>query len=371
MKGSKRSIWVVGLLVLTLFLVSLVSAAGSGRAQSGSTYGRGPDGYGAWYAMMEQRQGVSIQRWQKPLEQWLTKGSGDRRTLLQVSSSSNALLPSNSLRSWVGNGNTLVLLGVKAPVTSAPFRQVINHPAGKVLIETRRRATEVDGLLEDSAGAVVWQESIGSGKIIYASTPHLAANAYQAQEGNFELLAQVVTESGAPIWVDEYLHGYKDRETIKQELGKENLFSYLAKTPLLLVGIQAAVMVLLAVLGQRRLGPPVELIPPPIDNSTAYITAMAQVLRQAKCSEFVVETISKAERQAIQRALGLGTVPLSNEEILAAWTQQTSRPETELRMVLNLAEKPRSLDEVKLTQWLQRLQVVHRWLPHSVRGFRP
>ncbi len=371
MRGTKRSLWVGGLLVLTLFLVSLVSGAGSGGAQRGSTYGRGPDGYGAWYAMMEQRQGVSIQRWQKPLDQWLAKGLGDRRTLLQINSGSDSLLPSSSFREWVRNGNTLVLLGVNAPVTPVPFRQRINHPAGTVLIETRRRATKVDGLLKDSAGAVVWQESLGSGKIIYASTPHLAANAYQGQEGNFELLAQVVSDSGAPIWVDEYLHGYKDRETIKQELGEENLFSYLAKTPLLLVGIQAVVMVLLAVLGQRRLGPPVELIPPPIDNSTAYITAMAQVLRKAQCSEFVVATISKAERQAIQRALGLGTDPLSNEELLAAWTQQTSRPETELRMVLNLAEKPRSLDEVKLIQWLQRLQAVRRWLPHSVRGLRP
>jgi hypothetical protein len=48
--------------------------------------------------------------------------------------------------------------------------------------------------------------------------------------------------------------------------------------------------------------------------------------------------------------------------------QQTHQPETELRTVLQLAENPRHLDEIKLEKWLQILQNVRRHLPNAHRS---
>jgi len=64
---SKRQIWILAIALAALVIISLFAAPGGKQQQSGSTYGRSPDGYGAWYAFMESR-GIPIQRWQKPLK---------------------------------------------------------------------------------------------------------------------------------------------------------------------------------------------------------------------------------------------------------------------------------------------------------------
>jgi hypothetical protein len=68
---------------------------------------------------------------------------------------------------------------------------------GSVKIDTQRRAKNIkDGLLGDRFGAIVWEKSIGKGQVILPLHPYLAANAYQDFQGNYEFLAQLVTQSG-------------------------------------------------------------------------------------------------------------------------------------------------------------------------------
>jgi len=369
MRPSQRRIWIGLIAVIALVIITLVSAPSrGGGGQQGSTYGRSPAGYGAWYATMQQRPETKVRRWQKPISRLLDNPPSDRLTLLQIGDGLNILNPDEPLAEWVAKGNVLIRLGARAPVTDASFTRFLNHPAGIVMVETRRRNADSDGILTDEHGAVVWQQAIGNGQLIYASTPYLAANAYQERAGNFALLTDIVTKPGLPIWVDEFLHGYKDPDVIQAETEGGNLLAYLARTPLSLLALQAGIILLLSFWGQRRMGSPIAVSNPAVDNSEAYITAMAQVLRKAECSEFVVDTIGKAERQEIQKALGLGVDPVPSEQIVTAWTQQTKHPASELNTVLKLADKPRRLDEVKLQQWLQLVQKVRRWLPNSSTG---
>jgi len=389
MKLNRRSLWMGAIALLALVVLTLFVAPNRTPWQSGSTYGRSPAGYGAWYAYMQQ-QGTPLQRWQKPLtelfgnavpqpQKTTAQTSGrlvtdvisdiakattippnGRITLLRISD--NPFVLENFKSDWVAQGNILVLLGVSTRVTKAPFSSSVPTPLGIVRVETSRRHHADDGSrLGDSFGAVVWEQAIGQGKVIYASTPYLAANAYQDYAGNYEFLAKLVTEAGYPLWVDEYLHGYKDKQVIQRETGG-NIVTYLAKTPLMLIAVQAFIVLLVLLWGQnRRFGQAIALTPPVVNNSQAYIQAMAQVLQKAESSEFVVEAIAKAEHLTVQRALGLGTDTLPPETIVAAWVQQTQRPASELQAILT--PRRHHLSEPDLLRWLEQIQQMRRQLP--------
>lgn len=389
--------------VLVLIVITLVFAPRTSRLMQGSTYSRSPDGYGAWYAYMQER-GTPIQRWQRPLDELLkprqpgtdhpntvpirfptvedmavdeplAQAPPAPMTLVQVSSG----LPLNLFNwDWVAQGNVLVLLGVRGTVTAAPFSSTLESSAGGVRVETSRRSLqtrsftapgtdewEFEDLLRDAHGAVVWQETVGQGRVILATASHLAANAYQDAPGNFEFLAQLLTEIGNPIWVDEYSHGYKDEAAIAQE-NSENIFLYLAKTPLMLIAVQAGIMLLVLIWGQRRLGPAIALETPTLDNSKAYIQAMAGVLQKANSSKFVVEMVGKAEQLNVQRSLGLGTDLLEPKVVAAAWHQQTGRPAAELAEILDLVDNHAQISERELLVWLAQVQTMRRHLLDSI-----
>ncbi|MBD3882477.1 DUF4350 domain-containing protein [Phormidium tenue FACHB-886] len=374
---KKRWVWVGAIALLVLILLSLVAAPRTAPLQSGSTYSRFPDGYGAWYAFMQQ-QGISIQQWRKPLEQ-LTEPAQNRDpdgatsvrfpvaqaqtplTLVQVNPGVGWWTGTPS-EDWFKQGNVLVRLGENPPPTKAPFRSTLDSPVGKVKIETSRRLPPQQALLQDQYGAVVWREAIGKGQIISAATPHLAANAYQDEPGNFKFLQELVTAPGHPIFVDEYLHGYKDEETITQE-ASGGVLAYLARTPIAVVVVQAIVMLLVLVWGQnQRLGAPLKITEPQPDNSQAYIQALASVLHKANSSDFVVETIGKAEQLNVQRSLGLGTDLLEPSVVLAAWEQQTGRSAAELSAILALRTDKRHLSDEELLTWVRNIEAIRRHL---------
>lgn len=131
-----------------------------------------------------------------------------------------------------------MILGVHQPVTKAPFSTMQKAGELSVKIDTQRRERKVkEGLLGDRFGAIIWKQRFGKGQVIFAATPHLAANAYQDFRGNYEFLAQMVTqvregerkgEGEKPsiqnsVWVDEYIHGYRDPEALAcQEQGSQS-----------------------------------------------------------------------------------------------------------------------------------------------------
>lgn len=378
---KKKPIILAAIALGALLLLSLFAAPNNAELRRGSTYNRSPDGYGAWFASV-QSQGISIQRWRRPLEDIfdpspVASAPKEPITLLRVSPTFGDYLMVDD--EWVKRGNVFVLLGVRSPVTAAPFTSFFNSPEGRVMVETRRRAfqqsldepspksqpgkTPSNIRLSDSYGPIVWEQQIGKGKIIVASTPHLAANAYQDEPGNFPYLTALVREADHPLWVDEFIHGYKDQEAVEEETGG-SWVSYLAKTPLLLLGVQAGVIFLVAVWGQnRRLGRAEAIAPPKTDNSEAYIQALGSVLNKAESSEFVLQTIGRAEQMTVQRSLGLGNIPVEPETLVQAWTQQTGRPAEELNEVLIPVARQRRIGERDLLRWLKSLQNVRRHLP--------
>ncbi|MCL1471602.1 DUF4350 domain-containing protein [Argonema antarcticum] len=417
MKLPRRNIlWLAALAVAVIILLTLLAAPQNSKLNSGSTYSRSPDGYGAWYAFMEKR-GTPVKRWQKPFadfpgvrsggaEERGSRGAGEQRsrgageqrsrgageqrsrgaeeqrsrrttnsqcppnaqcpspmTLLRV----NSQLDNDSLdlreREWVERGNTLVILGVRQPVTEVGFSTVQEFSGGGVKIETARRKKlkgDERKWLGDRFGTVVWSQKLGKGQVIYATTPHLAANAYQNEPGNYKFLAQLVTQNSKSIFVDEYLHSYKDKDVIVKE-GTGNWITYLAKTPLASVFVQVGVILLVLVLGSnQRLGQPLTLASPVVDNSKAYIEALAGVLQKANSSEFILEVLGKEEQIQLQKALGLGTTPVDRQTLIDAWIEQTGQKAAELEQVLQLPSKKHRIGEQNLLNWLSKWQNIRQ-----------
>jgi hypothetical protein len=390
MNVSARRLWLLGAIaIVAIILLTLIAAPANNRLQIGSSYSRSPDGYGAWYAFMEQR-GTSIQRWRKPFADLATlKNSPTPKTLLRVKTALTPVTLNEAEQKWVQQGNTLVLLGVHQPVTEASFSTLHPTAMGNVKINTRRRAPDEkwdkqqkQQLLGDRFGAIIWQETMGKGQIIYATTPYLAANAFQDFSANYELLAQLVTQPGViegyggvvtpisqntnvqnSVWVDEYEHGYKDKDVIKRQK-QSNPFSYLAKTPVFLAFVQGCIILVLAIwAGNRRFGKPITIPPPAVNNSEAYIKALAGVLQKAESSEFIVDVVGKEEQLQLQKALFLGQESLDTRALIDAWVQQTGRPAAELEQLLQMPPRKRRMRESELFQWLKQWQQIRRSLP--------
>lgn len=348
---------VIGLATLLILTLSVAPFPGN-MQRAGSSYSRTPDGYGAWYQQMQTQ--ACIGRWHRPLNE-LT-GSG---TLIQVFSDWQAPPLSNALTQWVKRGNTLIRLGVKVPVSKASFITDLPVTSGTVRIATRRRQPldsppskildllqpspqKQSVLLGDRYGAVVWQYVEGQGRVIQASTPDLAANAYQDQTGNFQFLTELARPEQGVIWIDEHVSGYQASQQAQKEeqqrasqlgptcqqqlaLGQapaiakrpktiSDPFVYLLKTPLGLVLLQGFVLLICLLIAQnRRFGLPQPWVETTQDNTTAYIQALATVLQKANCHGFVVNTILKAEQRHLQQRLGLGAVLQDPLIVLETW----------------------------------------------------
>lgn len=373
-----RRTGVLGLLALALLLgVMLFGAPATSHLESGSTWHRGPAGYSAWYESLEQ-QGITVERWQRPVETLLEQlGEPEDTTVTLIQN--RAVTPETLLvvlpgfigqgdvsnllpwmPQWVEAGHRLVVLGVKAAATAAPFSQVLDSPVGSVKIDTRRREKMVvaeDTILRDEYGVVVFEMQLAGKEFTVAVTPHLAANAYQNQSDNFAFLTELVAGSGERVWVDEYLHGYRDQDAIAAEVGGDSWLNYLASTPLLILVAQALAVTLVALVAlNRRLGQRRTLHPPAVDNSRAYIQALAGVLHRAGSHDMVVQTLGQAEQIQLQKKLGLGSAPLPIDRLQAAWEQQASRPNLDLAAILN---PPALTGERPLREWLKQLQSLH------------
>jgi hypothetical protein len=114
--------------------------------------------------------------------------------------------------------------------------------------------------------------------------------------------------------------------------------------------VQGGVILLLLFISQnQRLGSPSPLNAVTLDNTIAYIRALAGVLRQANSSGFVWETLAKAEQIYLQNQLGLGQGTIDRSDLERVWTEQTGRSSEELQLFFN---PPAQGSETALSEWL-------------------
>jgi len=357
---------ILGLLILSWIVFPGDNSSNAGGL-SGSTYGRSPDGYGAWHASLEQA-GTPITRWQKRFDQ-LEARSNTVLVRIGAGNTYNSLSPEQ--QAWVEQGNRLVLVGGRGRVTEAEFSSTVNSDYGAIALDTRRRwvnlPTGATELLRDRYGVLAWRQSYGPGDVIAISPLFIAANAYQDEPGNFDFLTSFVVQDGYDRLVDEYIHGYRDLEEIVEEVA-EDWTAYLAQTPFLPALIQVALLTLLLFwVNNRRRRPPVALQEPEPNSSRAYIEALAGVLQKAESSSFLVEVVGREEQIQIQQALGLGVVPVDSEKLFQAWRHHTGHPIATLNRVMQPYWNPSKMSEAQLLKWIEAINQVHQQLDNIAK----
>jgi hypothetical protein len=351
-----KKILIIGVISLSIIiLITLSFAPSNNQKQKGSTYNRQPDGYAAWFEYMSEK-GIKLTRWQSPFPDLLAN-QNKTITLLKIQPSFSWFSLGQEEKNWLQQGNNLIVLGIKEYPTLAKFSTIHHHETGIIKIDTTRRGENPSPILGDKFGAIVWQEKIGKGELTKIITPYFAANAYQDYAGNYQFLEKLLTQYNQPIFIDEYIHGYKDQEIIQKEFG-DSLISYFWQTPLQVLIIQGLVLFLICLWGlNHRFGPKMEIYAPKINNTQAYIEALAGVLEKAESSDFLLDIIGKEEQIQLQKKLGLGNKLLSDQALIDAWQNQ-SQNKLALESLLKLQSSKRHLKETDLLNWLKGWQKI-------------
>lgn len=358
--GKKRFLW--GIAGALIILLSWLIAPTFNQADNGSTYGKSPAGYSAWYALMEDKN-IPIERWKKDFDALIEQSESHPIVFFRINDKFRNISINKQELNWIKKGNIFVILGKRYPVTEAPFSSEHDTPQGIIKIETTRRNPQASSiLLEDQFGAILGEKNIGQGKIIYSTTPYLAANAYQDNFSNHEFLAALI-ESHNPqkIWVDEYIHGYREQEEKEVEEQEEGVFVYLSQTPFAILLIQTLIIVLIALWSHNwRWKKRATLTPSVTNNSQAYIEALASLLQKASRSDFILDTVGKQEQLKLQKELGMTTRKLDDQGLIDAWHQQTEQSVTQLRKLLRFKSQQRSWSDLQLLNWMQQWQAIQK-----------
>ena len=358
----QRKLWLWGVIaIVVIIILTIFTAPNSNKLMAGSTYSKEPNGYGAWYEYMSNK-GVSVERWKKPFNEITKKDTSIKIAYLQVLPGEVAVnnYLNNKQVQWIGKGNKLVILGAREPATKAPFTSNQSYNKLQIKLQTTRRKEQAkDSIVKDDYGAIVWREKIKQGEIIYVVSPYIAANAYREVADNYEFLAQLVNNSNQ-IFIDEYIHGYKDIETKKAEK-QETLGNYFAKTIWFPLGIQGLLITIITLIFSRgRFGQPQRIKINKVDNSQAYIEALAGVLEKAESTDFVLKTINKDEQLKLQKKLGLGRKLLSTDILVNEWVKQTQQPREYLQQLLQISQQKKHISETDLVKWIQKWQQINQ-----------
>jgi Domain of unknown function (DUF4350) len=357
------------ILLASLCLILIVTAVAPPSYPKGSTYEESLSGYAQWYRFME-AQHHPIERWQRAYGQ--LEGTG--QTLIQVVDIEGWQSPelgSPEILDWVKNGNTLIELSWAGGVTGAPFLSDLPTPKGAVRIETTRRygpRNFDEVLLRDAFGGVIGLETLQKGKAIKIAYPWLGAGNYANRGANFQVLADLATQRKGTIWVDEWIHGYRDTKPtpVLADETTQDLWEYFAQRPIAVMAGQGVLLLLLLLWGQnQRFGALLRIAPPPRNSSEQYIQALADTLNTHGHTEYVLALLGQSLRDRLKSRLSLVGADLAGDgdgAIAAQWATVTGRPASELLELLEQSSVEKRLKDSELLTWVQQADTILRGL---------
>jgi hypothetical protein len=311
-----------------------------------------------------------VKRWRRAYSQL----SGTGQTMIQVADVEgfqSAELGASEILNWVKNGNTLIELSWAGSVTGAPFVSDLPTPKGAVRIETTRRyepRSFDEALLKDEFGTVIGLKTFQKGEVIKIAYPWLGAGNYVNQGGNFQALADLATQRKGTIWVDEWIHGYRDKETTSVLSGDktQDLWDYFAQRPIAVIAGQGVLLLLLLLWGQnQRFGALTRIAPPPRNSNEQYIQALADTLNTHGHTEYVLTLLGQSLRDRLKSRLSLVGADLAGDgdgAIAAQWATVTGRPASELLELLEQSSAKKRLRDSELLAWVQQADTILRGL---------
>ena len=150
----------------------------------------------------------------------------------------------------------------------------------------------------DGNGALLIDYAYGQGRVVVLSDPYIVANGGIKLNDNLQLAINTLVYRDGLVAFDEYHQG--------KGISRNALASYFAGTPVLALGAQIILLVLLLLwTNARRFGRPLPL--PKVDrrSSLEFVASMAELQQRSRAFDLAIENIYTRTRRVLARYAGL------------------------------------------------------------------
>jgi hypothetical protein len=359
--------------LLVIALLGFIRAQGHApQVSAPSSYDYGPAGYAAIYELL-QREDVNVSRFER--SHLLLSHEIAALDLAQVPYSllfGGGLSRGDvtALKNWVAGGGTLIVL---SPPYGDAGDKLLGIPATRNLKQPARRAlafaevpltTEVKGvsgnfavefddraaskafpILVTSTGVVALKYQLGKGAVVALTDPSIFSNTRLREPDNarfaFNLLGAFRT-----VAFDETVHGFT---------GGTSLWSALPLTARLAAIVTLATIILAVIGNLFRFVPPLPLAEADEPDSSAYLTAMANLLESAGARARALHDRADFTLRRVRASVGLSDrAPIS--EVLSRISPGRSQDDIAEVDRLTRLEDPTQADLIKAGVLSSRLQ---------------
>ena len=239
------------------------------------------------------------------------------------------------------------------------------HSGEKALADTNSSAVSPAPVvhLATSSGALLLDYPHGQGRIVVLSDPFIVANDGIGLKDNLHLTINLLSSSAGLIAFDEFHQG---RGTTHNAFA-----SYFAGTPVLAIGGQIVLIILLVVWTRgRRFARPVPL--PQVDrrSSLEFVASMAELQQRAQAFDLAIENVYSRTRRVLARYAGLD-YNSTRSEIAARVAARSTLKAHQLEVLMRRAEEAINggpITERQSIQLVTRLREVESTLGLRMRS---
>jgi uncharacterized protein DUF4350 len=224
----------------------------------------------------------------------------------------------------------------QAPTDVAPPAQAPSSPAPVVHIG-------------DKEGALLIDYSYGRGRVVVLSDPYIVSNGGIKLHDNLQLALNILGSREELIAFDEYHQGHG--------ITQSALATYFAGTPVLALGAQIGVLVLLVLWTRaRRFARPLPL--PQVDrrSSLEFVASMAELQERARAFDLAIENIYTRLRRVLARYAGVD-YNSSRADIASRIASRSTIDAHKLETLMRQCEDAINGEEIT---WRQSLDLVRR-----------
>jgi hypothetical protein len=152
--------------------------------------------------------------------------------------------------------------------------------------------------IADGSGALLVDYAYGQGSIVVLSDPYIVSNGGLRLNDNLQLAINTLVYKDGLVAFDEYHQG--------RGVSRNALASYFAGTPVLALGAQITLLILLVLwTNARRFGRPLPLAKVDRRSSLEFVASMAELQERSRAFDLAVENIYTRTRRVLTRFAGV------------------------------------------------------------------
>lgn len=325
------------------------------RTGDRSSYRPTPYGTLAFYTLLEESR-YPVARFEKPFTELKAREPGTLLVISPPPSHNPDEAELEAVGKWVEAGGLLIIIDreIEIPVGEAnistegaesrsPLRVLqpttLTRNVQKISLSEYATRVKVDSRTAtyhygDDQAAVLADATVGKGRVVLLTDPHVVANNGIAEADNVILALNLLSDRPAgKIAFDEFHHGYGS------STAGGGLLAYFKGTPVPWMMAQAALMAVLVVYSYgRRFGRPLPLKRERRTTNLEFVSSMANITRLARATDLAIENIYSEFRKRLCRFSG---VPprTANDKLAAATVRRAVLDEHELSGLLFRCER--------------------------------